>query len=174
MLFEYQLSSVSKFLNTMPKPMYGLNEQQKYVQARGRICGILFYLESEYINNYNELKHKLIDEFRCSWNNADIHQQLKDRKKKKTESFHEYMLNMKKVASMGEVEETAVTKQTQKNRKRKNTVSIAARQNIKGRNAHQQQNASAATRKGIVHAVVHQTLIEFELFKKVIDLKQLF
>lgn len=88
---------------------YGLNEKQKYVQARGRMCGTAkLFLESEYINNYNELKHKLTDEFRCSWNSADIHQQLKDRKKKKTESFHEYMLNMKKVASMGEVEETAV------------------------------------------------------------------
>lgn len=67
---------------------YGLNEKQ----ARGRMCGTAkLFLESEYINNYKELKLKLIDEFRCSWNSADIHQQLKDRKKKKTESFHEYM-----------------------------------------------------------------------------------
>ncbi|KAH8311515.1 hypothetical protein KR044_006667 [Drosophila immigrans] len=88
---------------------YELSEKQKYVQARAKMTGAArLFLESESVCDFKNLKEKLIEEFKCTWNSADIHQLLRDRKKKKSESFHEYTLQMKKLASTGDVEEAAV------------------------------------------------------------------
>nr|XP_036677706.1 uncharacterized protein LOC118878788 [Drosophila suzukii] len=39
---------------------------------------------------------------------ADVHEQLRDRKKRKQESFHEYLLQMKKIASLGNIDARSV------------------------------------------------------------------
>ncbi|BFF88737.1 uncharacterized protein DMAD_07663 [Drosophila madeirensis] len=80
---------------------YELSEKQKYVQARGKMCGAAkLFLESECVSNYEDLKDKLICEFETNTNSADIHQLLRNRKMQKAETFHEYMLSMKKLASV--------------------------------------------------------------------------
>jgi len=66
------------------------------------------FLESEYVCEYEEMKAVVIDEFACSVNSADVHKQLQERKKKKDELMHEYMLQMKKIAVVGDVEDIAV------------------------------------------------------------------
>ncbi|XP_051864342.1 uncharacterized protein LOC127566354 [Drosophila albomicans] len=88
---------------------YELSEKQKYVQARGKMVGTAkLFLESEDVCGYEELKRSVIEEFACSVNSADIHKKLQDRKKKKDESMHEYMLQMRKIAALGDIEDIAV------------------------------------------------------------------
>jgi len=88
---------------------YELTEKQMYVQARGKMVGAAkLFLESENVCEYEELKYMVIEEFSCNLNSADVHKQLQERKKKKDESLHEYMLQMKKIAAMGDVEDVAV------------------------------------------------------------------
>jgi len=47
------------------------------------------------------LETEISRQYVCS---ADVHEQLRDRKKRKPESFHEYLLQMKKIASCGNID----------------------------------------------------------------------
>jgi len=79
------------------------------------------FLESECMNDFADLKEKLMEEFKCSRNSADVHQLLRKKIKKSSEHFHEYMLHMKKNASVGNVEEAAKLRQI------KNEYKVAVR-----------------------------------------------
>ncbi|XP_033170526.1 uncharacterized protein LOC117147645 isoform X3 [Drosophila mauritiana] len=88
---------------------YELSEKQKYVQARSKMIGSAeLFLESECVSGYTELKELLIEEFSGSYNSAVIHKKLQDRKKKREETLHDYLLQMKKIAALGEVETVAL------------------------------------------------------------------
>ncbi|XP_032583080.1 uncharacterized protein LOC116803494 [Drosophila sechellia] len=62
------------------------------------------FLESELVSTYEQLKNALIGEFKCASKSADVHAKLTHRKKKSDESMHEYMLKMKKIAALGQVD----------------------------------------------------------------------
>ncbi|XP_068148297.1 uncharacterized protein [Drosophila tropicalis] len=88
---------------------FELNEKQMYAQARGKMKGAAkLFLESVSVNNYANLKSCLIEKFECELNSAEVHQLLRERKKHKQESIQEYILSMRKIASDGDVEESAV------------------------------------------------------------------
>ncbi|XP_068140359.1 uncharacterized protein [Drosophila tropicalis] len=88
---------------------FELNEKQMYAQARGKMKGAAkLFLESVSVNNYANLKSCLIEEFECELSSAEVHQLLRERKKHKQESIQEYILSMRKIASDGDVEESAV------------------------------------------------------------------
>ena len=88
---------------------YGLKENQKFVQARAKMQGAAkLFLESASVSNYAELKTALIEEFTVTFSSVEIHKKLADRKKKENEDFHEYMLHMKKIAALGDVDEISV------------------------------------------------------------------
>jgi len=53
------------------------------------------------MNDFTDLKEKLMEEFKCSRNSADVHQLLRKKIKKSSEPFHEYMLHMKKTPVSG-------------------------------------------------------------------------
>ncbi|XP_037931375.1 uncharacterized protein LOC119666164 [Teleopsis dalmanni] len=50
----------------------------------------------------------LLAEFQKTLSSAEVHKMLSERKKKRDESFHEYVLNMKKIAVLGHVEVESV------------------------------------------------------------------
>lgn len=82
---------------------YDLNIRQIYVQARAIMTNIAkLFLDSTFLHQYSEMRMRLETDFTrqyvCS---ADVHEQFRDRKKRKQESFHEYELQMKKIASLG-------------------------------------------------------------------------
>lgn len=88
---------------------YNLSEQQKYVQARGKMTRTAqLYLESVCVSTYEELKTELLKEFKRTFASAEVHIKLSERKKKINETFHEYVLHMKKIAALGEVETESV------------------------------------------------------------------
>lgn len=88
---------------------YGLNEKQKYVQARNKMTGTAnLFLETVSLCDYVNLKAVLIKEFAKTYSSAELHKKLSSRKKLDTESFHEYILKMRKIAALGHIEEISV------------------------------------------------------------------
>ncbi|XP_070141632.1 uncharacterized protein [Drosophila kikkawai] len=89
---------------------YGLNIKQMYVQARAKMVNTAkLFLESTFVHQYAEMRMLMETEFSrqyvCS---ADVHEQLRTRKKRKDESFHVYLLQMKKIASLGNIDVRSV------------------------------------------------------------------
>ncbi|XP_030380680.1 uncharacterized protein LOC115628653 [Scaptodrosophila lebanonensis] len=67
------------------------------------------FLESTHVFEYAELKKLLEEEFKCDYKcSADIHTELRECRKSKQESFHEYMLQMKKIAAIGDIDTQSV------------------------------------------------------------------
>lgn len=88
---------------------YGLNERQKYSQARSKMTKTAqLFFESELVGSYDELKAALLKEFKQIMGSAEVHEKLANRKKLQSESFHEYILQMKKIAALGNVETKSV------------------------------------------------------------------
>ncbi|XP_041563238.1 uncharacterized protein LOC121466815 [Drosophila elegans] len=85
---------------------YGLNIKQMYVQARAKMTNTAkLFLDSTHVHQYTEMRLLLETEFSrqyvCS---ADLYEQLRTRKKRKQESFHEYLLQMRKMAALGSID----------------------------------------------------------------------
>ncbi|XP_033254530.1 uncharacterized protein LOC117194003 [Drosophila miranda] len=89
---------------------YGLNDKQKYVQARAKMTGTAaLFLESTAVYEYGQLRHQLLQEFECErLCSAQIHNQLSMRVKMAGESFHEYILQMKRIAARGTTDTESV------------------------------------------------------------------
>ncbi|XP_053968663.1 uncharacterized protein LOC128870091 [Anastrepha ludens] len=104
---------------------YELNEKQKYVNARNKMKGTAkLFLETVTVSNYNDLREALISEFDKQLSSAEVHQQLRDRRIKDSENIHEYILNMRKVAAMGSVEEASVIRYIIEGLKMRNELKI--------------------------------------------------
>ncbi|EDW43621.1 GM13605 [Drosophila sechellia] len=69
---------------------------------------VQFFLESELLCLYQELKTAPLTEFKRKLGSAEVHEKLANRKKLQTESFHEFVLQMKKIAALGQVETKSV------------------------------------------------------------------
>ena len=63
-------------------------------------------LDAVTVTNYDMLKVVLIEEFQRTFSSAEVHKKLTTRKK--TESFHEYTLIMRKIAAAGKIEDKSV------------------------------------------------------------------
>lgn len=88
---------------------YDLNEKQKYVQARNKMIGAAkLFLEAVSVSDYSTLKEVLTNEFYKSFSSAEVHKQLSNRKKMENESFHEYVLHMRKLAASGKIEDISI------------------------------------------------------------------
>lgn len=88
---------------------YELNEKQKYVQARNKMTGAAkLFLEAVSVCDYFTLKEVLMDEFHKVLSSAEVHKQLSNRKKMEGESFHEYVLHMRKLAAAGNIEDVSI------------------------------------------------------------------
>ncbi|XP_054746113.1 uncharacterized protein LOC129250517 [Anastrepha obliqua] len=88
---------------------YDLTEKQKYVNARNKMRGTAkLFLETVSVSNYEALREALVEEFDVILSSADVHQKLIQRKKRNEENFHEYVLQMRKLAALGTVEDESV------------------------------------------------------------------
>ncbi|XP_041451654.1 uncharacterized protein LOC121405119 [Drosophila obscura] len=85
---------------------YELTDKQKYVNARIKIKGTAkLFLETTTVSDYHTLIGLLLDEFDKTLTSAEVHKQLSERKKHENENFHEYVLNMRKIAALGCVDD---------------------------------------------------------------------
>lgn len=71
-----------------------------YVQRQDD-SAVKLLLQSVCVSEYQELKRVLQDEFASRANSADVHRQFQSRKKKKSESYHEYVLQLLQIAAAG-------------------------------------------------------------------------
>ncbi|XP_036344593.1 uncharacterized protein LOC118753829 [Rhagoletis pomonella] len=90
---------------------YELTEKKKYANARNKMKGTAkLFLEAVSVSNYESLCEALIDEFDVKFSSADVHQKLMQRRKKNDENLHEYVLQMRKLAALGSVEDEVVVR----------------------------------------------------------------
>jgi len=88
---------------------YELTLKQKYVNARMKMKGTaMLFLESTTVSDYDTLCEVLLDEFDKTLTSAELHKQLRERKKNDNENFPEYVLHMRKIASLAIVEAESV------------------------------------------------------------------
>ncbi|XP_053956208.1 uncharacterized protein LOC128861858 [Anastrepha ludens] len=88
---------------------YELTAKQKYVNARNKMKGTAaLLLETITVSNYNSLCEALIEEFDKPLNSAEVHKLLIQRRKQATENFHEYVLQMRKIAALSKVDEQSI------------------------------------------------------------------
>ncbi|KNE88525.1 hypothetical protein PSTG_18069, partial [Puccinia striiformis f. sp. tritici PST-78] len=86
------------------------DELQKFIFAKKSLRGLakLFISSERGITTYVKLKHSLLNEFSETTNSAQLHKMLDERKMKHGESVREYFLNMKEIASRGNIEDNAL------------------------------------------------------------------
>ncbi|KXZ75721.1 hypothetical protein TcasGA2_TC031121 [Tribolium castaneum] len=83
---------------------------QSFLFAKKSLIGLakMFVQGLHGVRTWYDLKTRLVREFAAKINSAELHQQLRERKMKKSESAYEYFLLMKELASRGNIEEEAV------------------------------------------------------------------
>nr|XP_049701701.1 uncharacterized protein LOC126055632 [Helicoverpa armigera] len=81
--------------------VFNWTPQQKLVIARKSLCGTAaLWLGSEKVfRSYDELKTALLKEFLEHLNSKEMHELISTRKKKKDESYYQYMLVMKELGN---------------------------------------------------------------------------
>ena len=102
--FDGDSISVSIWFDNFEKnaDAYELSTKQRFVQARNKMVGAAkLFLEAVTVTDYDMLKNVLVEEFQKTFSSAEVHKKLSTRKKSDNESFHEYTLIMRKIASAG-------------------------------------------------------------------------
>lgn len=99
---------LEEFENTSEN--FGWTEAHKYVYGRRLLKGTakLFVNSSSGLNDWATLKSALEEEFSDKVSSAEIHELLRNRKKKSDESFLQYVYHMQNIAKRGRIEEEAV------------------------------------------------------------------
>ncbi|KYB25609.1 hypothetical protein TcasGA2_TC034292 [Tribolium castaneum] len=93
--------------------IYGWDSKTTLFHAMNRLNGAArfwFHGLEESLTDWNTFKTKLVEDFPVIHDDADIHFELSNRKKKFNESYETYVYTMKSIASKGTVSEQAVTK----------------------------------------------------------------
>ena len=93
--------------------VFGWNEIQKIVYGK-RLCqGVAREaIKTTAVNSWGELKYFLSNEFQKTVNSARIHFLLANRQKLRDESYHAYLIAMRKFGHMGKLEDEAVIEHT--------------------------------------------------------------
>lgn len=86
--------------------MFGWNDLQKVVFAKRSLKGVakLFIQSENVIKTWKKLKEALTEEFSMKITSAELHRMLERRKIKEEETFQEYFLKMRELASRGSIE----------------------------------------------------------------------
>lgn len=89
---------------------FGWNDVQKFVYGRRLLKGTakLFVSSSSGLNSWADLRAALEEEFEDKVTSADVHELLRNRRKKNDESFLQYIYHMQNIAKRGRIEEEAV------------------------------------------------------------------
>lgn len=103
---------VLEWLNDFEKTCdnFGWNSVQKFVYGRRLLKGTakLFVSSSSGLNDWAALRAALEEEFEDKVTSAEIHELLRNRKKKSDESYLQYIYHMQNIAKRGGIEEEAV------------------------------------------------------------------
>ncbi|XP_055522602.1 uncharacterized protein LOC129716793 [Wyeomyia smithii] len=89
---------------------FGWNNVQKFVYGRRLLKGTakLFVSSSSGLNNWVDLRAALEEEFEDKVSSAEVHELLRNRRKKTDETFLQYIYHMQNIAKRGGIEEEAV------------------------------------------------------------------
>lgn len=88
---------------------YRFTEAKMYVHARNKMTGdAKLFLQCQNVIGYPALKAAIIEEFTRSFSSQEIHKKLTARLKKKEETFYEYVLEMRKIASYGDLDQKSI------------------------------------------------------------------
>lgn len=89
---------------------FGWQDVQKFVYGRRLLKGTakLFVSSSSGLNNWASLRAALEEEFEDKVTSAEIHELLRNRKKKSDESYLQYIYHMQNIAKRGKIEEEAL------------------------------------------------------------------
>lgn len=89
---------------------FGWNDLQKFIYGRRLLRGTakLFVNSSSGLNDWKTLKEALETEFENKITSAEVHDQLRERKKLTEESFLQYIYQMQNIAKRGNIEEEAL------------------------------------------------------------------
>ncbi|XP_001810078.1 retrovirus-related Pol polyprotein from transposon 297 [Tribolium castaneum] len=93
--------------------IYGWDSKNTLFHAMNRLNGAArfwFHGLEESLTDWHTFKTKLVEDFPVIHDDADIHFELSNRKKKFNESYETYVYTMKSIASKGTVSEQAVIK----------------------------------------------------------------
>lgn len=103
--------SVEKWFENFEKSAeaYKWTEMQKYVIARNKMKDTAkLFLQSISVCDYGNLKQEIVSEFHKELSSAQIHKQLQERRKKDNESSHEYILQMRKIGFLGNMDDKSI------------------------------------------------------------------
>lgn len=89
---------------------FGWNDVRKFVYGRRLLKGTakLFVQSSSGLNDWESLKNALKNEFEDKVSSAEIHELLRNRKKKSDETILQYIYHLKNIAKRGNIEEEAL------------------------------------------------------------------
>lgn len=99
---------ISKWITNFEElcEMFNLDNRSKFICAKRLMTGTAkLFLKTKVIKSWIELKCELLREFSKRVTNADVHWELKNRKKTKEETCQTYVLKMQETASLGEIDE---------------------------------------------------------------------
>lgn len=89
--------------------MLNWNDQFRFVYGKRLIKGVAYkFVNWQQIRTYQQLRAALRAEFRVKTNSKVVHEKLRNRKKRKNESFKEYIYEMVNIARKIELDEMAV------------------------------------------------------------------
>lgn len=90
--------------------LLSLSEVHKFIYAKRCLRGnALVVVRSESnINSWQQLKDLLMEEFKTSFNSAEVHEMLQKRKMKSNESPLEYFYSMKEISQQSSIDEQAL------------------------------------------------------------------
>ena len=86
------------------------SDLQKIIFAKRSLVGnALLFIRSEVdITSWEQLKNALTEEFAVDSNSADLHELLRKRRKKETETIQEYFFSMRELGNVGKIEDAAL------------------------------------------------------------------
>ncbi|XP_037927320.1 uncharacterized protein LOC119667324 [Teleopsis dalmanni] len=88
---------------------YKWSDTQKLVFARNKITKVAkLFVQTLTTKNYSTFKTEMLTEFTHTYSSIEVHNQLRERKKKDSESAHEYILHMRNIGATGSVEQKSV------------------------------------------------------------------
>ncbi|GFR18185.1 transposon Ty3-G Gag-Pol polyprotein [Trichonephila clavata] len=90
--------------------LLSLSEVHKFISAKRclRENALLVIRSESNINMWKQLKELLMEEFKLSFNSAEVHEMLQKRKMKNNESPLEYFYSMKEISQQSRIDEQAL------------------------------------------------------------------
>lgn len=103
--------SISKWIQQFEDSatVFGWNDKYKYIYAQRLLKGTAkLFLRTVTYKSWLDLKRLLKNEFSTIATHAEIHDKLRNRRKRYNESFQQYVLAMQEIASLADIDEADI------------------------------------------------------------------